>query len=637
MERGPTWLVAGVREGGLAWLLDGARRKFRRGITYAQAWLHRRLSTKVTFIGITGSAGKTTTKDLSAAMLSVLGPCASTFMSENYHFYVAETILGATGQHRFCIVELSASEPNYLDRSLRMLRPDIAVLTMIARDHYRAFGSLEAIAAEKAKLVAALPADGTAVLNIDDPLVRSIGERCGRRVIWVGEGEGATVRLREAHSRWPGTLALRVEHEGRIFDVGTRLHGTHLALSVLSALGLALAVGLPLEAAIAALARVQPSEGRMQVVTGEDGVVFLRDDWKAPYWSLQAPLAFMRDAKAQRKVLIFGTISDYSLSASKVYPKIARQALEVGDLVVFVGPHALRALKARRHPGDRALLAFPELRDAAACLRTTLRAGDLVLLKGSNKADHLVRLILDRSKPVLCWRDDCGLGNFCGVCSQLYNPAGAIPVDSSGLFPAAGAKIAAAAVPAPRSAGAAAAVIVGLGNPGAEYRHTPHNVGHRALDAIADAAGCEWEQHPEGLVCSAVVDGIEVKLLKPDVNINLSGPLVQRFLERAGSDPGHCIIVHDDVDLALGDVRVKHDGSDAGHKGMRSVIAALGTGAIQRVRIGVRRPGDARRAKRLVLTKFSAAEEAMLAGVLERAAATVRERIRTRNTTETSG
>jgi len=616
-----------LSQGGPEWLLDGVRRKIRRVVTYVRAWVHRRRLTDVTFIGITGSAGKTTTKDLSATILSVFGPCESTFLSENEHVYIAQTILSATRRHRFCVVEVSANRPNYLNLPIRLLKPDIAVLTVIARDHFQAFKSIEAIAAEKGKLVAALPPDGTAVLNFDDPLVRSIGERCNRRVIWVGKGEGATLRLREARSQWPEPLTLHVEYEGKTFAVRTQLHGTHLALSVLAALGVALAAGLPLEMAMSALAQAQPAEGRMQIVTGDDGIVFLRDDWKAPYWSLQAPLEFMRDAQALRKVLIIGTLSDYSLSASKVYPKVAKQALEVGDLVLFVGPHALRGLKARRHPDDQALLAFPEIRDAAAYLRTALRAGDLVLLKGSNKADHLVRLILNRSKPVQCWREGCGLANFCGICPQLDTPSHAIADASTPPQMATSASDSTGLPALPETSGPAVLVVVGLGNPGAHDRHTPHNVGHRALDALADAAGSDWEEQPEGLVSTVVLGGIPVKLLKPGVNINLSGSMVQRFLDRVGSDPKHCIIVHDDMDIALGDVRLKRDGSDAGHRGVRSVISALGTGAIQRVRIGVRRPGDVRQARQVVLAKFSAGEETVLVPALEQAAEVVTESV----------
>ena len=142
--------------------------------------------------------------------------------------------------------------------------------------------------------------------------MRSIGEGCNRRIIWFGEGAGATLRLREARSRWPDPLTLFFEYQNKTYEVRTQLHGTHMAIPVLASLGVALAADLPLEKAIVAIAQVQPTEGRMQVVSGDDGVVFIRDDSKAPHWSLNAPLEFLREARADRKVAVVGTISDAS-------------------------------------------------------------------------------------------------------------------------------------------------------------------------------------------------------------------------------------------------------------------------------------------------------------------------------------
>ncbi len=582
------------------------------------AFVHRQRLGSVAFVGITGSAGKTATKDLSAAVLGAVGPCRSTDRSTNEHVGVAETVLATRPRDRFSVVELSAGGPGKLDRPLRLVRPRIAVLTLVARDHYTAFKSVDAIAEEKGKVVSALPADGVAVLNIDDPRVRAIGEACGRRVIWIGTGEGATLRLVEARSRYPEPLVLTIEHGGERHQVRTGLHGTHLALPVLAALGVGVAAGVPLATAITALADAVITPGRMQVLPAPDGVVFLRDDWKAPLWSFDAPLEFLRQANAQRKVLIIGTLSDYSLSASKLYPKIARQALEIGELVVFVGPHALRALKARRHPDDRALLAFPDIGDAAAQLRELLRPGDLVLVKGSHKADHLTRIILDRFEPVSCWDSTCRRSMFCETCSSLRAGDGA-PAAAGMIRPE-------PPVPSPSRTGLA--VVVGLGNPGDGYRATPHNVGQRAVEILAESAGAAWEPAPEGLVAAAKLDGKEVMLLQPGVAMNRSGSAVQAFLARMGCEAHRCILVHDDVDLVLGDVRVKREGGDGGHKGVRSVLAGLDTGGLVRIRIGVRRHGDLRRARALVLERFQPDEETMLAPALARAASLARESVR---------
>jgi len=387
-------------------------------LKYLIARLHRRRLNHVTFIGITGSAGKTTTTNLTATILTNLGPHQQAF-ENNTIGSVAGRVWYTRKHHRYCVAELAAYGPGTLDIYIRALKPDIAVVTVIGRDHYSAFKSMTAIAAEKEKVVLALSPQGTAVLNIDDPQVRLIGERCSRRIIWFGEGVGANLRLIEARSLWPDPLTMLVNFENKTYEVQTQLHGTHMAIPVLASLGVALAADLPLEKAILAIAQVQPPEGRMQVVNGEDGVVFIRDDHKAPLWSLNAPLKFLREARADRKVAVMGTISDSSGDNNKKYKKICRQIRDAADLVVFVGPNAHRALRARKDESDATIQGFSCIRDAATYLQTELRRGDLVLLKGSHKTDHLVRLIINRSHPIQCWKDKCDV-DFCNNCPKLY-------------------------------------------------------------------------------------------------------------------------------------------------------------------------------------------------------------------------
>lgn len=578
------------------------------------AFVYSKRLKNVYFVGITGSAGKTTVKDLSANILSAAGECYSTPRSQNYPDGIAKILLKVSPRHKYCVLEVSGGNPHDLDRPLRLFTPSVAVLTLIARDHFTAFKSLEAIAREKGKLVSALPADGVAVLNIDDPLVRSIGESSNRQVIWVGAAEGATLRLHSARSSWPEPLVFEVEYEGEIYEVRTGFHGKHLALSVISALGVGLAAGIPLTNAISAVAEVKPAEGRMEIVSTGGGVTFLRDDWKAPHWSFSAPLEFMAEAKARRKILIIGTLSDYSLSASKLYPKVAKQALEVGDIVIFVGPHAPRAAKAKRTTDVQNLHAFSEIREAAVFLNSLLQPGDLVLLKGSNKADHLVRLMYDTQSPVSCWVSRCGIQDFCGDCSRLYKPmssragnvAGEDNAPKADVIPLAGND-------------SEQKVIVGLGNPGSEYENTPHNAGYRVLDRMATEANASWVSYPEGLVCELDIAGKAVSLFKPAAKINNSGPPTRQFLERINGGLTNCLVVHDEMDLTLGQVKLKQGGGDAGHKGLKSIIAALGSNEVKRLRVGVRRADNTKTTKTSVLQSFSRSEEEALESGIDKA------------------
>ncbi|MGG7054718.1 aminoacyl-tRNA hydrolase [Nitrosomonas sp. ANs5] len=600
-----------------------------RGITYLQAWLHRRQLRDTRFIGITGSAGKTTTKELSSTILSAFDASTASPKTENEHLFIARTILETKRHYRYCVTEVAGHQPGYMDLSLRMLKPDIGVLTIIGNDHFRAFkgAGIEGIAAEKSKLISGLPHDGTAILNIDDPRVKAIGERCLARIIWVGKAEGATIRLLSATSCWPEPLKLMIAFQGQEYEVQTQLHGTHLALSVLAALGVAVAVGIPLEKVIPVLQQAVPAEGRMQIVSDDKGVVFIRDDMKAPYWSLQAPLNFLKQAASPRKVAVIGTLSDFSGDLSAKYKQFAREIRQYADLVVFIGSNAHRALRARKDQNDQSLQGFSNIHDAAIYLKNELRRGDLVLLKGSNAADHLVRIIHDRDQPIHCWRDRCGFNMFCDSCLYLYqtgseNDQGAaiesvLTQDKITAFTPSNSSTLDTSIP----------VIVGLGNPGKEFEATPHNAGYQVIDQIAERFNGHWESTKEGLVSLVNIDGNAVRLFKPAANMNVTGPALRQYLERNRCTPNDCIIIHDDMDIELGKVRLKHEGGDAGHRGVRSVIMALGTDAIRRVRVGVRRSGNQRKAKDIVLTRFTPEEMSGLDQAIEQSIALIGQHI----------
>lgn len=587
----------------------------------------------VTFIGITGSAGKTTTKELVTAILRTRGSCHSSQESLNDHETADRTVLATRRSHRFSVVEVGAPRPGYLDRSLRTVRPVIGVLTVVAQEHYVAYRRIDAIAHEKRKIVDFLPPDGVAVLNRDDPRVLAIGESARTRVIWVGKSEGSTLRLLDAHSRWPDPLTMAVEYDGRRYQVRTRLHGVQLVTPALCALGVAVAVGMSIEQAIEGLGGAPGATGRMKIETLEDGVTFVRDDFKAPQWSLQASLEFLGAARAERKVAVIGTISDSPNEASRRYAKAAREALAVADLVLIVGSHTISADRASRIRSDGSLQCFLSVEDAATFLRNELRSGDLVLLKGTNKVDHLVRILLDRRRSVKCWSSSCRRQSFCEDCPRVYSDA--VPAIEPAMVPAIGTTT------LPTEVGAAsgprgAAVVVGLGNPGDAYRNTAHNVGQRVLDRFAEAEGCAWSASRHGSEARISLDEATVLLLKLNQPMNSSGPGLKAFLIERGYHPNDCIVVLDDADLPLGEARIKRAGGDAGHKGMRSVLQSLSTDAVCRVRIGVRDEGGRVAAAGVVLSGFEPRHETNLEYGLAGAARLVRDLVAERRRRESA-
>jgi peptidyl-tRNA hydrolase, PTH1 family len=165
-------------------------------------------------------------------------------------------------------------------------------------------------------------------------------------------------------------------------------------------------------------------------------------------------------------------------------------------------------------------------------------------------------------------------------------------------------------------------VVVGLGNPGPEYRHTRHNVGQRVLDHIARETfrGAPWERHRGWGLCTGRWRGDTVRLVKPQAFMNESGPVVARALREQGADHHDLVLVYDDIDLPLGTVRTRMKGSAGGHNGVRSVIAALGTQEIRRVKVGVGRPEHKAAVPDHVLTVFETEELPVVETVVAEAA-----------------
>jgi len=376
---------------------------------------------QATFIGITGSSGKTTTKDLIYELLRDEFRSVKSDDTNNKVFSVARTLLDVRRDTQFIVQETGASADEDLNMSLSLLRPDIGVVTHIGLEHFKRFRTREMIAAEKSKLVRCLPRTGTAILNVDDEHVRAFAEMTAARVFTYGYREGCDLRALNDSSCWPQRLSMRLEYRGQSHNVQTQFCGAHMTYSILAALATSLVAGVSIESAIARIAHCAPTLGRMMPHKTASGVQFIRDDWKAPYWSILKPIDFMQQADAKRKVIIIGTISDMPGSTSTKYRSVAEKALEAADMVFFFGPNSHKALKVRTIPDGKILRAFTEFREFAAHLKSELTQGDLVLLKGSG-ADHLARFAIMFDKNLACWRQRCQLENMCDVCRLVSTP-----------------------------------------------------------------------------------------------------------------------------------------------------------------------------------------------------------------------
>ena len=378
------------------------------------ARLYRRRLDGIHVVGITGSCGKTSAKDFTALVLSTKFTGRKSYDTTNNAYSVARTLLSTRPWDRFCVQEVGAYGPGGMDWPLAVLRPTIGVITVIGTDHYMSFRGPDGVLREKRKLVDALPADGIAVLNVDDPCLAALAAQLQVRVVGFGISDHADLRAENVAGVYPQPLSFDACSGNERVRVETRLLGRHQLPSILAAMAVGSVAGIALEDAARAIGAVAGPTSRMSRIETANGVTFIDDSYKASWWSLDAAYDFMGTARASRKWLVLGTVSDHAIRRRKLYPRLAKQALACVDQIVFVGRSAHYAPDS----GGR-VHSFAHVREADEFLHAELRSGDLVFVKGSNHADHLSRLVLSHLRTVTCWRENCGFSIHCRDCRLL--------------------------------------------------------------------------------------------------------------------------------------------------------------------------------------------------------------------------
>ena len=610
--------IAGKLKRAVAWRLHrvlGDKIVYGTLLECAKRW--RQILSRPTYIAVIGSAGKTTAKELLLGMLAHQGRGVGNPGSWNNIEEIAMAMLRVRPWHSFFVSELSEDRPGVMDRCLALMRPNIGIVTVVKDDHLAAFASRDALAEEMGKLVTSLPATGTAILNADDSAALAMANGCAAKILTYGVSPDAQLRAEDISSVWPERLQMTLVHGAQRVRLATQLCGSHWIPSVLGAVGGGLATGMTLQDCANGLAKVAPFTARMEPITTFDGVTFVRDDFKAPLWTISACFEFMKVARAKRKIIVIGELQEVGPRKGEKFLKTALLAQEIADITVFVGPWASSVLKARRTDNVDSLRAFSHVRDAAVFINGVTREGDLVLLKGANKQDHLYRIILARNNAVNCWRDDCARLSFCNECPDRMKPSG-MPLAHQlpTMAPSKAVLLPDRIILEPDEQ-----VIVGLGNPEIQYANTPHNIGYEVLDHLAASLGLTWNVNPQVLIARGVCDGRRICLMKVQIAMNLSGGQVKQLAESMSFIPAQCILVYDDLALPLGTVRTRLSGSAGGHRGVASILEAFQTDAFRRVKVGFALPGQDKNRGELVLRQFDAEQRGAVEAVLKLAQA----------------
>ncbi|MCF3104277.1 UDP-N-acetylmuramoyl-tripeptide--D-alanyl-D-alanine ligase [Streptomyces roseoverticillatus] len=350
-----------------------------------------------TVVGITGSAGKTSTKDLIAQLLEHLGATVWPPGSLNNEIGLPLTALRATEETRHLVLEMGARGIGHIRYLAELTPPRIGVVLNVGTAHVGEFGGREQIAVAKGELVEALPAagdGGVAVLNADDPLVRAMTARTKARTVLFGEAPDADVRAEDVHLTATGQPAFTLHTPTGCADVTMRLYGEHHVSNALAAAAVAHELGMPAKEIASALSGAgQLSRWRMEVTERADGVTIVNDAYNANPESMRAALRALAAmgaaaaAKGARTWAVLGQMAELGEESLAEHDAVGRLAvrLNVGKLVAVGGREAAWLQMGAYNEGSwgEESVHVSDAQAAVDLLRSELRPGDVVLVKAS--------------------------------------------------------------------------------------------------------------------------------------------------------------------------------------------------------------------------------------------------------------
>ncbi|MEV8173821.1 UDP-N-acetylmuramoyl-tripeptide--D-alanyl-D-alanine ligase [Microbacterium sp. NPDC079176] len=342
-------------------------------------------------VGITGSNGKTTTKNFLARILSDEGETVAPINSYNNEVGAPVTMLRITYGTRFLVSEFGADGPGSIARLAGLVEPDVAVVLMVGMAHAGGFGGIEATAKAKSELVAAARPTGTAVLNVDDSRVAAMGALAtsrGMRVVGFGQSDAADVQAHGLEVTASGTSCI-IEAAGERLPLRLQVLGAHHVGNALAAIAAAGVLGVSTADAIDRLETVEIAERWRMQPMGSDRVRIINDAYNASPDSMAAALRTLAQitGPGERTVAVLGAMSELGETAGEEHDRIGLLAVRLNiQRIVVVGPEARRLFISAIGEGswDSEAVFFADQDAAFEYLRSELRDGDRVLVKSSN-------------------------------------------------------------------------------------------------------------------------------------------------------------------------------------------------------------------------------------------------------------
>jgi len=358
---------------------------------------HRRQLTP-TVVGITGSVGKTSTKEVVAAVLSRRFRTLKSKRSFNSEATLPTSLLRLTSDHEVAVLEMGMWAPGEIHFLASLARPQIGVVTNVGPTHMERLKSIEAIQRAKSELVESLPADGWAVLNADDPLVREMASWIEARTFTFGLTPTATLWADEVVSYGLDGIGMRVHYGDQSITMRLPLIGRHSVYLALAATSVGLIKGMGWDEIVAGLSDPE-AQPRLRVLPGVGGTTLIDDTYNAAPISTLAALDMLADTKG-RRVAVLGDMLELGSAEEEGHRQVGRRAAEVAHLLITVGRRAAWMAAAAREAGMplEQIVTCETSEEGIVTILPLLQPGDQVLVKASRgmELDHIVAALHHR-------------------------------------------------------------------------------------------------------------------------------------------------------------------------------------------------------------------------------------------------
>jgi len=355
---------------------------------YQQLASHHRSRFDIPVIAVTGSNGKTTTKEMIAAVVAQRWRTLKTEGNYNNRIGVPHTLFRLTGRHQAAVIEMGVDARGQTTRLCEIVHPTIGLITNIGPDHLEFFGNMEGSAEAKAELLDLLPTDGTAILNADDPYFDYLASRTRCRVISFGLSTKADVRAAsiQADARKGTTFQLMLPGKSRPTAVTIKVHGSHNVTNALAAAAVGMALGLPGAMIAQGLAKFRPASMRSQVLTHQ-GIQIINDCYNANPASMKAAIQLLAQWQPARdRIAVVGDMLELGAESRQMHRDVgAFLAGQRLSRVIACGSLGREIAEGARRAGmpEDAIMETADAAGAMDLVRQTVKQGDVVLVKAS--------------------------------------------------------------------------------------------------------------------------------------------------------------------------------------------------------------------------------------------------------------